>query len=105
MGIIKYLYLIMSVAQYGVCTAKTECAKASSCCTAFAAAATAGTAVGSVLVCWNPGSAVGAGGVIPPSGTAGVESGTNKGYLMTACPAATTGASTLAVSAAAVATA
>merc|ERR1712046_425818 len=103
MGIIKYLYLIMSKAQYAVCTTKADCSTASSCCTAFAPSASG--SAGSVLACWNPGSAAGSSGVITPTQTAGTVDSDNKGYLLTACAAATTGASTLAVSAATVATA
>merc|ERR1712100_555198 len=94
-----------SKAQFADCTAATDCSAAGSCCTAFAASSTA-TALSSGKVCFNAGTAVG-GYAIPTAGTvtSSMTDSTGKGYLKTACPAAATGASTLAVSAAAVATA
>merc|ERR1712100_880844 len=91
-------------AQYAECTAATDCKNASSCCTAFGTSATA-TTLSTVKVCFDAGTAVG-GYTIPVAG--GVTSTmltSGKGYLQTACPKAAAGASTLAVSAAAVATA
>merc|ERR1711998_676993 len=100
-------YLIrtqMTTAQFAVCTAKTDCKAAGSCCSVFAPAS-AGTN-GTVKVCFNAGSAVGS-YAIPVAGTVttAMLDANKKGWLTTACPAAAAGASTLAVSAAAVATA
>merc|ERR1711912_85318 len=92
-------------AQYAVCTAATDCKAASSCCTAFGTSATA-TTLSTVKVCFDAGTAVG--GYTIPTSTGGVTSAmltSGKGCLQTACPKAAAGASTLAVSAAAVATA
>ena len=95
-----------TIVQYAICTTAAVCAAAGSCCTGFAASAS--TAVGTNLVCWNAGTAAATGAVIPLVANTITSSNVDaagKGYLLTACPAATTGSSTLAVSAAVAATA
>merc|ERR1712071_615132 len=97
----------MTIALGAICSTTNKCKDAGACCSTFTATAT-GTvaAASSTTVCWAAGSAKLAGQVIPvvaPITSSDVTA--TKGYLLTACAAATTGASTLAFSAAAAATA
>ena len=97
----------MTAAAGIICTAAKDCKAASSCCQGFSKSSTGTPQSTAVKVCWAAGSAAKAKQTITVQTgitTADLDSGS--GYLFgAACAAATTGASTLALSAAAAATA
>merc|ERR1712127_48718 len=105
----KKLILMTTVADYTIgCTATgaTKCTSAGACCAGFTKVTAVADVPANVVICIPAGTTVATAMTIPTqTGITADKLTAGKGYPLAACPAATTGASALAVSAVAAATA